>query len=169
MAYCREPDLKKISRYRFVITILWIGFLVAIGMVETPLRFRPEQISLVEALSIGHLVFHALNISELLFATLLAILTFLPGTLPATSGQRILLTVAGAILLVQTILLFTILDQRTLAIIDGQEVPPASYHTWYVGLDLIKLVLLAGLAALQIRQLENHAQISSSGSPQKDQ
>ncbi len=169
MAYCREPELKKLSRYRFVITILWIGFLLAIGFVETPLRFRPEQISLVEALSIGHLVFHALNISELLFAALLVILTFLPGTVPVTKAQRIHLAVAGTILLVQTILLFTILDQRTLAIIDGQEVPPANYHTWYVGLDLVKLVLLTGLAALQIRQFENNAQNSSTGSPQKDQ
>ena len=65
--------LAKTSPYGFVITILWTGFLLAISGMETPLRFRPEQISLVEALSIGRLVFHALNAVELFFAVVLAI------------------------------------------------------------------------------------------------
>ncbi len=142
------------ARYSFVVTILWIGFLVAIGFVETPLRFQPEQIDRIEALSIGHLVFHALNIAEILFASLLLAAAGLSAAAAGMARQNTLLGIVVSILLVQTLLLFTVLDWRTLAIINGQPVPEASYHMWYVGLDLVKLALLVLLTILQIRRFQ---------------
>ena len=152
--------LAKISPYSFVVTILWTGFILAISAMETPLRFRPEQISLVEALSIGRLVFHALNAAELLFAVVLAV--------SLVSGPRNpksipwLFAVITMVLMTQTGLLFTVLDQRTEAILRGEEVPKAMYHALYIGLDGLKLILLASLAVLQIRHFESRAMQRSS-------
>lgn len=145
-------QLQRISSYGFIITILWIGFVLAISVMETPLRFQPEQVSQVEALSIGRLVFHALNIVEMVFALLLVI-----ACCAGNKGSRstaFLMMVIVLMLVAQTILLFTVLDERTAAILRGEEVPKAIYHSLYVGLDFLKLILLVSLATVQIRQFK---------------
>jgi hypothetical protein len=146
--------LARLVPYSFVVTILWIGFLLAISVMETPLRFQPEAVSLTEALSIGRLVFHALNAVELMCATLLVIAV---GTTRGPQRIAWLLTCIVVLLLLQTGLLFTVLDQRTAAVLRGEEVAPAMYHALYIGLDGLKLLLLIGLAILQIRDFEKRA------------
>lgn len=146
------PFFQKISRYSFVITILWFGFCVVIGFVETPLRFQPDRISTDEALSIGSLVFHALNTAEIIFATML-LLAFFVGR-ASSAKLKVVLLATVAILAAQTGLLFTVLDARVERILNGEEVPRASYHAIYIGLDILKLALLAALTTLQIRWFE---------------
>jgi len=152
----RNP-LSRAANYSFTITILWLGFVVAIGFVETPLRFLPERISLDEALSIGRLVFHALNISELVFASLLVFAGVLNWQGWRRSSQ--LLAIVIGLLLVQTGMLFTVLDARTEAILRGEAVPEASYHFWYIAGDVAKVILLVLLAVAQIRELEESERV----------
>ncbi len=146
------------SRYSFVLSILWFGIAAFIAYVETPLRFQPERISLEDALSIGHLVFHALNATELFLAAALVVACLISrgARSDRVFAKRISLSLAIAvsILLVQTGMLFTVLDWRTEAILRGEEVAPSMHHQIYIGLDLIKLLAVAALAAFQIRQFE---------------
>ena len=147
--------LGKISTYAFVVTILWIGFILAISIMETPLRFQPDTVTLAQSLSIGRLVFHALNYVEIFFAVILVLCSIFGQPVPRRA--KTVLWVVVVILIAQTVLLFTMLDQRTEAILRGEEVPKAIYHGVYIVLDGVKLLLLIGLAAMQIRHFEKRS------------
>ena len=58
--------MRRFALYAFVITLLWLGFVCAISFVEAPLKFKAPGVELKHALSIGRLVFHALNRVELI-------------------------------------------------------------------------------------------------------
>lgn len=133
----------------FSVTILWIGFVLAISFMEAPLKFRAPSLTLPVALEIGYLVFHALNVVEIIFAGLIIAAIYVG----QPSRKTTLLAIAVATLLfIQTFLLFTKLDARTLAIINGLEIPSAPYHIVYMGLEVIKLL---GLVILAFNQLKD--------------
>ena len=132
----------------FVFTVLWAGFLLAISFMEAPLKFQAASVTVPIGLEIGYLVFHALNgIEWSLF------LIILYSTLGRTSDRCRQLTIAiGIWLLLQTMLLYTALDSRTLAIINGDTVPEAPYHIIYILMEVVKLGGLLYLAHLQINR-----------------
>ena len=140
------------GNYGFVVSILWIGFVLAISLLETPLRFRPESVTLPLALEIGRLVFHGLNYTEIG----MAISIFVMQCCSATSGRsKIAFAVAVAILLAQTVLLFLVLDPRTELIIAGHDAPPSAMHGIYIGLELAKIIALVFLTCYQISDFKN--------------
>jgi hypothetical protein len=47
---------------------VWLGMVVAISFIETPLKFRAPGVTLQIGLGIGRLVFRALNVCELALA-----------------------------------------------------------------------------------------------------
>ena len=143
--------MKRIWERVFVFTLLWIGFILAISFMETPLKFQAPSLTLPVALEIGYLVFHTLNGIEIGLALVISAITFL-----AEWSRRIRRTAAliGALLATQTALLYTVLDARTLAIINRTEPPTPSWHPVYVGLEVVKLLLLFYLTHLQIDEHE---------------
>ncbi len=154
--------LARVTERVFVFTLLWIGFVCAISFMETPLKFQAPSLTLPVALEIGHLVFHALNALEIGLATVITAITL------ATAWPRrirVFTFLIGVLLATQTILLYTVLDARTLAIIHGLEVPERSFHPYYVVLEGVKLVLLLFLTYLQLEEhdarIRRAAQFSS--------
>lgn len=143
-----------LSKRVFVFTLLWVGFVLAISFMEAPLKFQAPSLTLATGLEIGYLVFHALNGIELVFATIIATVTFRTKAHRPIRLQTIVLVVW---LMGQTLLLYTKLDERTLAIIGGTAVPEAPYHLIYIGMEVIKLFMLLRLAHLQINAFERHA------------
>ena len=138
--------------YVFVITILWIGFILALSFLEAPLKFQAPSVTVPIGLEIGHLVFHALNRIEWLFAMLILINLFVG----QTASRTMLITIAVIVLLiVQTLLLFGPLDQRTLAIINGESVGEAPYHIYYIALEVIKLISLFFLVYFQLQDFKS--------------
>ncbi len=135
----------------FVFTLLWIGFILAISFMEAPLKFQAPSLTLPVALEIGHLVFHALNATEIGLITAIAAITLLANW---SRRLRLLTLLIGLLLATQTVLLYTVLDARTLAIIHGTEVPEPSYHPVYVTLEGIKLLLLLYLTHLQLEEYD---------------
>lgn len=135
------------SNYGFVFSILWIGFVLAISLLETPLRFRPESVTLPLALEIGRLVFHGLNYTEIGLAVLILVMQCCSSP---SRRSKITFGIAVAILLVQTVLLFLVLDPRTETIIAGHDAPPSAMHTIYIGLELVKIIALVFLTCYQI-------------------
>ena len=134
----------------FVFTLLWIGFILAISFMEAPLKFQAESLTLPVGLEIGYLVFHALNGVEIVLAVVITAVTL---TQITPTPIRNLTLFLAFWLFMQTLLLYFPLDQRTLAIINGTEVPEAPYHFIYIGMEVVKLGLLLILAHLQINHL----------------
>ena len=142
----------RLSDYGFVITILWIGFVLAISFLETPLRFSAESVSVPVALQIGRLVFHALNCCEWLFAVIVLVKLVWSR---ASRRSRCWYGIAVMILVAQTLILFLVLDARTEAVIQNREVGESPFHTIYIGLEVAKLIALSMLAKYQITDFKN--------------
>ena len=126
---------------------VWLGMVLAISFLETPLKFRAPGITLPLGLGIGRLVFRARNTIEITLAAILlaALLTYRPGV----SGWA-LLGIAGALLATQTGLLRPRLDRRARQIITGQTPPPSRPHLAYIALEILKVAALIALGTLLI-------------------
>ena len=125
----------------------WLGMLLGISFLETPLKFRAPGITLPHGLGIGRLVFRALNTTEITLAAVLlaALLTYRPGV-----ASWLLLSITGALLATQTGLLRPRLDRRAGQIITGQTPPPSRLHLAYIALEILKVAALIALGTLLI-------------------
>ena len=146
-----DQSKDRLFRYDFVVTVLWIGFSLAISFMETPLRFQANSITVPIALEIGRLVFHALNFAEIMFAGWIFCCQMYNG---CSKRSRRLFVFAAIILVAQTLILFLVLDQRTAAIIAKEEVESAPYHTIYIVMEVVKLIALCVLAHSQLRDFK---------------
>ena len=55
------------------VTFVWLGMVLAISFLETPLKFRAPEVTLPVGLGIGRVVFRALNAVEAALAVVLTI------------------------------------------------------------------------------------------------
>jgi len=117
---------------------VWLGLLLGISAIETPLKFKAPGITLELGLGIGRLVFRALNRVELAIAVVLTIVV----AHLARSWPLALLVVTDALLLFQVVYMRRRLDRRALQIIAGEDAPPSLLHVVYIALEAAKLVLL---------------------------
>jgi hypothetical protein len=123
---------------------VWLGMVLAISFLETPLKFRAPGIQLPLALGIGRLVFRALNIAEAVLATLLVAACL--SVQPDREGW-LLVGASWLLLTVQVGVLRPRLDRRALRIISGETPRPSRQHHAYVALETTKVVVLALLGA----------------------
>ncbi len=79
---------------------LWLGMVVAISFLEAPLKFRAPNVTLQIGLSIGRLVFRALNAVEVMIAiVILAAIVVRPPPVCATAS----LVIACVVLALQIV------------------------------------------------------------------
>ncbi|MEH1164315.1 hypothetical protein V6V47_02880 [Micromonospora sp. CPCC 205539] len=136
---------------QLAVPFLWLGMVVAISLIEAPLKFRAPGITVPLGLGIGRLVFRTLNAVEviLLIGLTLALLGAPIGTARWAGIGGLWL-----ILLTQAAVLRPLLDRRAQMIIDGQQPPASSLHLWFVALELVKIVTLLVLGwSLAVRLL----------------
>ena len=103
------------------VAFVWLGMVLAISFLETPLKFRAPGITVPLGLGIGRLVFRALNTVEVVLAA--ALITALLTVTPGAAGWT-LLVVTVALLATQAVLLRPRLDRRAQKIITGHPPPP---------------------------------------------
>ncbi len=137
------------------ITFIWIGFIGAISFMEAWLKFQAPGVTTEIGLSIGKLVFNALNKVEITFGLLL-----LFTSVKETKNRQtplIFLSIPLFILIAQTLWLLPALDQRAQFIIQGADVPKSRLHLWYVVLEIIKVtsLIIFGIKHLKINTNEN--------------
>lgn len=137
--------------YIFIISILWVGLVVGLSFIEAPLKFKAPSVTLPIGLEIGHLVFHALNRIEWAFTALIVLNLFMTSAKPETFLVTIIVV---GIFLSQSWLLYGFLDQRTLAVINGQTIPKAPYHIYYIVLEVFKLISLGFLVYFQLKDFQ---------------
>ncbi len=129
---------------------VWLGMVLAISFVETPLKFQAPGITLPLGLGIGRLVFPVLNVLELLSCLAVTVLVWRRRRVTGRPVWR-LLGGLWVVLLIQTLVLRPVMDERAAQIIAGNSVPDAPWHLLYIGLELLKVLALVVLGAAAVR------------------
>jgi hypothetical protein len=126
---------------------VWLGMVLAISFIETPLKFRAPGVTLQIGLGIGRLVFRVLNACELALAAVVVACFAIER--PATCGI-VAVAVAAAILLAQVLAVRPRLTRRSDTVLAGGEGPRSRAHWVYVGLEIVKVItlLIAGVSLL---------------------
>ena len=128
-------------------TFVWLGMVLGISFLEAPIKFRAPGVTLPIGLGIGRLVFRALNLVE---AGLLVVAVVAAALGDASTTAWVLLVVAAVVLAVQLIAVRPALNRRSdavLAAADPADVPRSRAHLWYVGLEVIKVVVLIAVGS----------------------
>jgi hypothetical protein len=138
----------------FIIIIavfLWAGFVCAISFMESWLKFRAPGLTMPAGLSVGKLVFSALNKVEWLFTIVIVAGIFFNRD-TQTSLDVLWLLIIVAILVVQTAWLLPALNTRAKAIINGKTLPKSSLHWYFVIAEFVKLsaLIIFGINLLKI-------------------
>jgi hypothetical protein len=126
---------------------VWLGMVLAISFIETPLKFRAPGVTLQIGLGIGRLVFRALNACELLLAAVVVACFVIS---PPTTVIAVAAGVAVITLLAQVLAVRPRLTRRSDAVLGGGEGPRSRAHWEYVGLEIVKVValLIVGISLL---------------------
>jgi hypothetical protein len=126
---------------------VWLGMVLAISFVETPLKFRAPGVTLQIGLGIGRLVFRALNACELALAVVVVVCFVIK---PPAIGVAAAATVAVITLLAQVLAVRPRLTRRSDTVLVGGQGPRSHAHWAYVGLEIVKVValLIAGVKLL---------------------
>jgi hypothetical protein len=127
------------------VTFVWLGMVLAISFLETPLKFRAPGVTVQIGLGIGRLVFRALNRVELILALVLVfgILIDIPAAPIVFAGS-----VAVLALVIQVVLVRPFLTPRSNRVLAGEDVPRSWGHYWYVALEVVKVIALVTIGLL---------------------
>jgi hypothetical protein len=150
--------MRRLALYSFVITLVWLTFIVAISFVEAPAKFQALNIknfdvvtpALQNALAIGHVVFHRLNRIEWVccaFSWFFVVRI----RVVRTRGSVILLGAATVILALQTLVLYPSLDLRVAEILAGRMPPQTWHHIAFVVGEVAKVLTLGILTGAQLQ------------------
>jgi hypothetical protein len=120
-------------------TFVWLGMVLAISFIETPLKFRAPGVTLQIGLGIGRLVFRALNACELALA---AVVVGCVAVKPPATGIAVAAAVAVITLLAQVLVVRPRLARRSDTVLAGGEGPRSRAHWVYVGLETVKVIAL---------------------------
>jgi hypothetical protein len=134
---------------QIAIPFVWLGIVVALSFVETPLKFKAPDITLSLGLGIGRLVFAALNRIEVACAFVL-LAAYLAGS--ANRAMSVFFGIIAVIKLLQTLWLLPALDERTVLVISGVTPPPSPLHLVFVVLEVVKVATLLGLGVVTARR-----------------
>lgn len=135
---------------RLVLPSIWIGLIIAIDLIEAPLKFQAPGITIPLGLGIGRLVFLAMNIVEVVIAVLLAIALWKP------RADRRAWTLFGALALTLGIKVLVIrpwLSQYTNAVLEGTSEGGSLAHYFYIAADAVIAVLLVWFLVSQVRRI----------------
>jgi hypothetical protein len=125
---------------------VWLGMVLAISFLEAPLKFRAPGVTLQIGISIGRLVFTALNRAEALLGLIaFAALLFKP------SYSVIALLIPVFALAVQMLVVRRWLNRSSDAVLAGAEGPRSRGHYAYIGLEVLKALglLATGIILVQ--------------------
>ncbi|MEE2851408.1 MAG: hypothetical protein VX424_01985 [Actinomycetota bacterium] len=129
------------------LTFVWLGMVLAISFLETPLKFRAPDVTLQIGLGIGRLVFRALNTVEVAFALVIGAIVVAG---PTRAGIAVAIAVAVAALAIQLVAVRPALTRRADRVLAGSEGPRSRAHYAYVALEAVKVIglIAAGILLL---------------------
>ncbi|MGH1383933.1 hypothetical protein [Kordia sp.] len=139
-------DFLKVHKY--IITLIWVGMVLAISFMEAPLKFQSELVDTRVGVSIGRIIFTMLNRVEVIFLVIYTILTLVSGNFK----RSYLLHMLIAIIVIQTFILLPFLDDRAIQIVAHQPVEDSILHINYVLLEIIKVIVLLWVSIYEIKK-----------------
>lgn len=132
--------MRTILALRLLVPAVWLGLVLGLSFIETPLKFLAPGITVPLGLGIGRLVFWALAIAG---AALLIVMTLLAIARPRVRrADGIVLAGLWVILAVQSLAIRPALSARSDIIIAGGDPGPSSLHYLYIATDVVIVVLL---------------------------
>jgi hypothetical protein len=131
------------------VTFVWLGLVLGISFLETPLKFRAPGVTLPIGLGIGRLVFRALNAVEAACAVAVAIAV---GVASPDAAPLAAMVASVVLLAAQLVAVRPALNRRSAAVLAAQDRPegaadaPRSHaHLAYVALEGLKVLALLAL------------------------
>ncbi len=137
----------------FGISFFWLGLMLAISFLETPLKFQVPGMTLPIALELGKIMFGVSTNIQLG----LMILIFLNFIFNAKQLSKIMLVssiLLALILGLEKFWMLPILDARADILASGKGLPPTSLHDYFIYAEVAKLVLIVSLGIIQIRKIK---------------
>ncbi len=128
------------------LSILWIGLLLGVSFLATPVKFRAPTLSLPTALDVGRVTFSYFARVEAVvgLALLATAFDFSDGLF---RGDAIVLSaISVGVVGFQSLWVRPVLDRRAQVIIDGGDQPRSRAHTLYIALEILKLACLTWIA-----------------------
>ncbi|MDH7446706.1 hypothetical protein [Aquimarina sp. 2201CG14-23] len=132
--------MKRIYSYGFVLTFIWIGFLLAISFMEAPLKFQAPSVTTAIGVEIGKIVFKALNALEIIFSMYFVLQ--IGYVYKLDKKLFVLIFFLFIIVMIQSIYLLPTLDRYADIVINGGSSPSKIAHIVYVIFEVVKLFLL---------------------------
>lgn len=123
--------------------LLWLGVLIGVSFMATPVKFQAPSLDLPTALDVGRVTFALLSRVEWGLWALVAVAALASR---ARVGGWVLVGVLAAVLVLQSVWLLPVLDERIGRIIAGETPPPSVHHLIYViaeGGKALALILLS--------------------------
>ncbi|QTX05067.1 hypothetical protein [Agromyces archimandritae] len=143
--------MRAVLALRVIVPSVWLGALVALSFVETPLKFLGPGITVPLGLGIGRLVFNALGVIgavALIATTLLA----LPRPRVGRAGG-ILIGALWVVLAAEQFLVRPPLNARSDIVIAGGDPGESMLHYVYIVCDVAILGLLIALIVVAARRV----------------
>lgn len=132
------------------VALAWLGMLVGVSFLATPVKFLAPSLELPVALDVGRVTFAAFSKAEWGLSLFLVIATFIP---KAPRGEVLLTAVAVLIVGVQALWLLPALDARVAAVIAGSPLEPSAHHAAYAVLEAAKAFALIAVALIALFRL----------------
>ncbi len=140
--------MKKLVNYGFVVSFIWIGFILSISFMESWVKFRAESLDLPTALDVGRHVFGALNGVERVFSVFLMVVVFYRYTDKVIVATGVLIF---TFIVAQSGYLLPELDENAQLIIQGMQPQESSVHMTYVVMEVLKVSALFVLGLRQVK------------------
>jgi len=140
--------MKKLVNYGFVVSFIWIGFILSISFMEAWVKFRAESLDLPTALDVGRHVFSALNGVERVFSVFLLVVVFYRYTDKLIVATGVLIF---TFIVAQSGYLLPELNENAQLIIQGMQPEKSSVHMMYGVMEVLKVVALFVLGLRQVK------------------
>ena len=142
--------------------LIWIGMLLGVSFLATPVKFLAPSLTLPVALDVGRQTFGIFSIVEVI-----ASLTVLSVAVLSEGRRRnvVLAVLVGSLVAAQFAWLLPVLDARVEIILQGGTPEDSNLHNVYIAIDSAKLFMLcaicwyaqAGVSAKRERDVAGNA------------
>jgi hypothetical protein len=125
------------------LALVWIGMLLGVSFLATPVKFLAPSLTLAVALDVGRQTFSAFSMLEVVAA-----LVLLTAAVLIRSQRQVVVFVCliSALVALQFFWLLPALDGRVEVILQGEMPGESHLHSVYIAIEAAKLALLTGIS-----------------------
>jgi hypothetical protein len=135
------------------VSALWVGMVIGVSFLATPIKFHASSLTLGVALDVGRVTFGLFSRVEW---GLFALLFVIAGTVGRARSRRDLWTgvvLLLGVLMLQSLWLLPVMNERVARIIASEATPRTPHHLIYIALETTKAAVLATMSIRALLQL----------------